>query len=65
MPFCSRASLRRETTAEKVGVAAEVPPTEVGLPFMMTWKPSPSAATSGVARPLELNLKPKEGGICV
>ena len=41
--------------APKVGAEAEVPPTGVTWPFMMTVKCSePSAAASGVPRPLAL-----------
>jgi hypothetical protein len=50
LPAVRRASLRRDTSPAKVGDEAEVPPTDVAVPPTITWKPSPSAATSGVPR---------------
>ena len=52
-PASSRPSFSRLTSAAKTGAEAEVPPTppKPTLPLHTTWKPSPSAATSGVARP--------------
>lgn len=44
-----RASFRRETIPAKVGVAAEVPPMEMGEPERKMRKKSPWAATSGMA----------------
>mmetsp|Transcript_46662 Transcript_46662/g.125914 ORF Transcript_46662/g.125914 Transcript_46662/m.125914 type:complete len:213 (-) Transcript_46662:899-1537(-) len=47
----SLASFSRDTSAANMGADADVPPMGSTCPPIITWYPSPSAETSGVARP--------------
>lgn len=55
LPFAILKSFRRDTMPAKVGLAQEVPATELVPPLITTWKPLAWAATSGNPRPVVLN----------